>query len=380
MPENSAKFSEGGHTQGKLTPDGWQFLIKLLHKVGYVAWGRDGLVVSRKLCEDLHAALNPTAPRLEQIKDSTSKENRQAAYRSLTERFKRLEPGHRQETAGEDTLLALSKLAGFSDPQLFDMPDIGPLLRELAGADPYTIDFLRFRRKLTVAGALTAKKDDKNTYTAAKPETTHELLNDKPRVSRATMYLGAVTFMIAKSFTTLQLVPQPSGLRFLCCPIEAGMERTDVPGYIDIVLPLETIGGFLSTAIAFLERKECLDENIILQGADGSAESDCLFKLYRDKPQGADGKLSGAETCWFRIVTGPAEQDRRRILLSPRDLICLIEACRLTAILAASFRTHEPKAFDASTIHKTVNPELMKRLEENIKNDAEENIKKGGSA
>src|SRR5258705_4650476 len=113
------------------------------------------------------------------------------------------------------------------------------------------------------------------------------------------MYLGEVTFTIAKSFGSLQLIPQASGLRLLFCPIEAGRERTDIPGYIDIVLPLEAIGGFLATAIAFFEREGSLAENVILPGVDRTNDRDMLFKLHHDKPSGPGARLSEAHNCRF---------------------------------------------------------------------------------
>ena len=50
------------------------------------------------------------------------------------------------------------------------------------------------------------------------------------------------------------------------------------------------------------------------------------------------------------------------MLLMPRDLICWIEACRLTGVLAAAHRTHQPKPFDSQTVQKTINPEVVKEM------------------
>ena len=352
----------------RLTQEGWNFLVQLLTIAGYTPINERGRFTVREALQDeFYRTEHPQAVPISEIKDPVARFDREREYARIRLRINRLKPGHASETVTDTTLLALSQLRGLNNPKLRESPTAYALLEQISSPDDaYKIDFLRFVRRLTLETPLALHVKDGASFENYPPSSAPGVLNDKPQVSRATLYLGAVTFQIAKSFATLQLIPQPSGLRLLFCPIEAGIERTDLPGYTDIVLPLETVGGFLSTAIAFLERKESLDENVILQGG-GARESDLLFKMYRDKPQGPGGTLSGEETCWFRIVTGAGELNRRRMLLSPRDLICWIEACRLTAVLAASFRTHEPKAFDATTVSRTVNPELMKRLEEQIK-------------
>jgi hypothetical protein len=88
---------------------------------------------------------------------------------------------------------------------------------------------------------------------------------------------------------------------------------------------------------------ESLDENVIIQGAGNDEEqSDILVKLYRDKPRGQHGKLSGEEVCWLRLVTGRSEEERRRIKLGPRDLLCIELACNAVLVLAGSQGTHNP--------------------------------------
>lgn len=157
------------------------------------------------------------------------------------------------------------------------------------------------------------------------------------------MYLGGVTFSINKSFGSLQLIPEPSGLRVYYTPIVEGVQKPDAPGFLNMTLPLDAIGGLWATTRAFLYGVESLDENVILQGRDKEGESDTLVKLYRDKPRGQQGRLSGEETCWLRIVTGRTEEERRRIKLGPRDLLCLELACTAVLTLSAQSGTHQPK-------------------------------------
>lgn len=157
------------------------------------------------------------------------------------------------------------------------------------------------------------------------------------------MYLGGVTFFITKSFGRLQLIPEPKGLRFLYTPLNNGVPDKESAGYLDLLLPLDAVGGVWATTRAFLYGVESLDENVILQGTgSGEDEGDTLIKLYRDKPRGAGGKLSGEETCWLRLVTGRSEEERRRIKLGPRDLLCLELACNGVMTLAGQAGTHKP--------------------------------------
>jgi len=157
------------------------------------------------------------------------------------------------------------------------------------------------------------------------------------------MYLGGLTFSINKSFGRLQLVPVAEGLRYHYVPVIDGEEAPNTIGFLDIVLPLDAVGGIWATTRAFLYGVESLDENVILHGAHQGGESDILIKLYRDKPRGAHGKLSGEETCWLRLVTGRSEEERRRIKLGPRDLLCLELACNTVLVLAVEAGTHQPQ-------------------------------------
>ena len=161
------------------------------------------------------------------------------------------------------------------------------------------------------------------------------------------MYAGGLTFKITKSFGHLQLVPEAEGLRFYYTPIVNGAEVTDTLGFLNLLLPLDAVGGLWATTRAFLYGVESLDENIILHGDEGQGESDTLIKLYRDKPRGQHGRLTGEETCWLRLVTGRSEEERRRIKLGPRDLLCLELACNSVLILAGEAGTHKPKAVGA---------------------------------
>ncbi len=156
------------------------------------------------------------------------------------------------------------------------------------------------------------------------------------------MYLGGVTFTISKSFGRLQLIPENNGLRLYYVPMKNGVEEKDSAGMLNLVLPLDAVGGLWATTRAFLYGVESLDENVILQGAQGQ-DGDTLVKLYRDKPRGAQGKLSGEETCWLRLVTGRSEEERRRIKLGPRDLLCLELACNSVLTFAANSGSHKPE-------------------------------------
>lgn len=161
------------------------------------------------------------------------------------------------------------------------------------------------------------------------------------------MYLGGVTFSINKSFGRLQLIPENTGLRLYYTPIVEGVEAPDNPGFLNMLVPLDAIGGLWATTRAFLYGVESLDENVILQGGDQEHESDTLIKLYRDKPRGQQGRLSGEETCWLRIVTGRTEEERRRIKLGPRDLLCIELACTSVLSLCSQSGTHKPELMKA---------------------------------
>jgi len=156
------------------------------------------------------------------------------------------------------------------------------------------------------------------------------------------MYRGGVTFSITKSFGRLQLIPESDGLRLFYIPVVNGAETPGALGSLDMILPIDTIGGLWATTRAFLYGVESLDENVILQSGAVESESDTLVKLYRDKPRGQQGKLNGEETCWLRIVTGRTEEERRRIKLGPRDLLCLELACNSVMILAGEAGSHRP--------------------------------------
>lgn len=137
-------------------------------------------------------------------------------------------------------------------------------------------------------------------------------------------------FTISKSFGRLQLIPESDGLRLLYAPTVNGELIEDAPGACDVGIPIQAVGGIWATARAFLYGVESLDENVILKDDSG----DILIKLYRDKPKGAQGALTGEEVSWLRIVSGRSEEERRRIKLGPRDLLCIELAC--TSVLSMS--------------------------------------------
>lgn len=157
------------------------------------------------------------------------------------------------------------------------------------------------------------------------------------------MYLGGLSFSINKSFGNLQLVPQAEGLRLYYLPVVDGKEMPDSPGFLNLLLPLDVVGGLWATCRAFLYNVEALDENVVFKGNEEAGESDILIKLYRDKPRGQHGRLSGEETCWLRLVTGRTEEERRRIKLGARDLLCLELACTCVLSLASQAGTHKPQ-------------------------------------
>jgi hypothetical protein len=161
------------------------------------------------------------------------------------------------------------------------------------------------------------------------------------------MYFGGITFLVSKSFGRLQLVPETQGLRMVFTPIIDGQPSPDALGFIDILIPLDAVGGMWATSRAFLYEFESLDENIILtREHEDDGQSDILIKLYRDKPSGDGGRLSGSENTWLRIVTGRSEEERRRIKLGARDLLCIDLACSAVMNLAAQEKVHNPVRMD----------------------------------
>lgn len=154
--------------------------------------------------------------------------------------------------------------------------------------------------------------------------------------------MNRMHFTISKSFGRLQLIPEPNGLRLWYTPNVNGELNPEAPGACDILVPIEAVGGLWATARAFLYQVESLDENIIIRDTEG----DVLVKLYRDKPKGAQGTLSGEEISWLRIVSGRTEEERRRIKLGPRDLLCIELACNSVLVASASplFLDQPPKS------------------------------------
>ena len=148
------------------------------------------------------------------------------------------------------------------------------------------------------------------------------------------MDFRVMTFAISKSFGVLHLIPENCGLRVKYVPSVSSQEGAggvcgeENSGFCDVVIPLENVGSLWATVRAFLYTVESLDENVVVS----SSEGDTLIKLYRDKPKGAHGDLTGEELTWLRIVSGRKEEQRRRIKLGPRDLLCLELAC--SAVLA----------------------------------------------
>lgn len=144
--------------------------------------------------------------------------------------------------------------------------------------------------------------------------------------------MNSMHFTISKSFGRLQLFPEAIGLRLNYIPNVNGELMEDSPGACDITIPIQAVGGIWATARAFLYGVESLDENVILRDDSG----DILIKLYRDKPKGAQGALTGEEISWLRIVSGRSEEERRRIKLGPRDLLCIELACNTVLSMSCS--------------------------------------------
>lgn len=145
--------------------------------------------------------------------------------------------------------------------------------------------------------------------------------------------MNKMHFTINKSFGRLHLIPESIGLRLWYIPMVNGEEAPESKGACDILVPIEAVGGMWATARAFLYGVESLDENVIIEDETGAQ---VLVKLYRDKPKGAQGALSGEEVSWLRIVSGRTEEERRRIKLGPRDLLCIELACNAVLIASAS--------------------------------------------
>ncbi|MBL7663151.1 hypothetical protein JNK13_10415 [bacterium] len=147
--------------------------------------------------------------------------------------------------------------------------------------------------------------------------------------------MRSMSFEIAKSFGRLYLDPSSSSLRLRYVPMEDGELNENSIGACDIAIDIEDVGNLWATTRAFLYGVESLDLNIIIRPAEES-DSEVLVKLYRDKPKGAQGALSGEETCWLRIVSGRSEEERRRIKLGPRDLLSIELACNAVLVMSAS--------------------------------------------
>ena len=152
-------------------------------------------------------------------------------------------------------------------------------------------------------------------------------------------------FTIAKSFGRLQLIPEINGLRLFYVPNVNGELSPESLGACDVLIPIQAVGGLWATARAFLYGVESLDENVIIRDSEG----DVLVKLYRDKPKGAQGKLTGEEVSWLRVVSGRSEEERRRIKLGPRDLLCIELACNAVLVLSASPIHHAAFAENGSS-------------------------------
>ena len=144
--------------------------------------------------------------------------------------------------------------------------------------------------------------------------------------------MNGMHFTISKSFGRLQLTPEPTGLKLWYVPNINGELATESPGACEVSIPIQAVGGIWATARAFLYGVESLDENVIIRDDNG----DVLIKLYRDKPKGAQGALTGEEISWLRIVSGRTEEERRRIKLGPRDLLCIELACNAVLTMSCS--------------------------------------------
>lgn len=144
--------------------------------------------------------------------------------------------------------------------------------------------------------------------------------------------MNGMHFTIDKSFGRLQLIPEPVGIKMWYIPKINGELATSAPGACEVAIPLQAVGGIWATARAFLYGVESLDENVIIRDDNG----DVLIKLYRDKPKGAQGALTGEEVSWLRIVSGRTEEERRRIKLGPRDLLCIELACNAVLSMSCS--------------------------------------------
>jgi len=162
---------------------------------------------------------------------------------------------------------------------------------------------------------------------------------------------SGMVFSITKSFGRLDLLPLSNGLMLQYAPVVKGQVDVQDSTAIELTIPLEAVGGIWATARAFLYAVESLDENIVLRGN----HNDVLIRLYRDKPSGPEGRVSGDEFCWLRIVTGRLEHERRRIKLGPRDLLAIELACNSVMMLAAAAGpgAHKPVEWSAVKTEKS---------------------------
>ena len=161
--------------------------------------------------------------------------------------------------------------------------------------------------------------------------------------------MNKMHFTIAKSFGRLQLIPEANGLRLHYVPNLNGELAPESVGACDVLVPIQAVGGLWATARAFLYGVESLDENVIVRDSEG----DVLVKLYRDKPKGAQGTLTGEETSWLRIVSGRSEEERRRIKLGPRDLLCIELACNAVLVLSGSPLFQAPESVENGAMSHT---------------------------
>ncbi len=205
-------------------------------------------------------------------------------------------------------------------------------------------DHPRLEEMLAAVGSFMEAPSDPQAQSTVAPVRSEAPEPADERSPGPAMYIGGVTFSVNKSFGSLQFVPHPKGLRLSYTPVIDGVQDENAPGGLNLILPLDAVGGIWATARAFLYGVESLDENVILMGS-GDGHPDTLIKLYREKGKGENGRLTGTESCWLRLVTGPTEEERRRVKMGSRDLICLELACQAVLTLAGAAGTHQPRPY-----------------------------------
>ena len=127
--------------------------------------------------------------------------------------------------------------------------------------------------------------------------------------------------------------------------------------FLDIILPLETIGRIQSAAMCFFEGVASSDEKLVLKNVATNPPVEIGLSLFRSEPSLAsrkigfnvspsDADLAGRKKAskvlyWLEIVDGLDSKSGLRFQLYASDLLSMIEACRCTTLLAMVRGAHK---------------------------------------